>query len=548
MKQEYSELNYSKIVNDLWRFRRLTGPGNESFQDFDQPGQFYFKILFDFDNNDDDANGLLGLQNINFNSLEPITSENSPISQKLGPDISSFRGYQGKNGDQPVYADTAFNFLLLNNELTRANYLKQFIKLLSEINTSSPWYWQSISGLDTLLERNMFGPDFKISEERKKITIKCLPDAYDTRIGTLLDLYRAVCYSYSQKKEILPANLRKFDMSIYIFHAPIDNMHAIHGPRMLSGKKHPGKNSELFSETGEFPSNTYIGYAKEDSHFYTGSKLIELHNCEIDINSVKSGLSEISNADGFGIEYSIDIFCDDAWENRYNEFVEWNIGDFISSDLIHNTVNMGQRTDASSNESYDVLGSPDNGVENIGDPGELEKRMDVEHYYYNESDFSGNKSQLYRDNIYGPGGLRSALRRISALGGGMVGYGISAAASAAGVTQAISTVKSKLLGNIYQLPLGGISGLSMDPLGTVTNMAQTAAKNAVRGALTNPPDGTSIGVGRKESLGQSIEQSASDVMPKYQEGNNVFGKDTYEIQKAQLVGKYNQNRNIFRNI
>jgi hypothetical protein len=77
--------------------------------------------------------------------------------------------------------------------------------------------------LDTALERKIITEtDFKL-EDRKSIVIKCLPDAYDNRIGTLLDLYRSICYSYTNKKEIVPANLRKFDMGIYIFNTPMYN-------------------------------------------------------------------------------------------------------------------------------------------------------------------------------------------------------------------------------------------------------------------------------------------------------------------------------------
>ena len=72
--------------------------------------------------------------------------------------------------------------------------------------------------------------EFKFEEDRQKLTIKCLQDAVDDRIGTMLDLYRSIVYSQSMKRYILPGNLRKFDMSIVVFEAPIKTMHKYKHP------------------------------------------------------------------------------------------------------------------------------------------------------------------------------------------------------------------------------------------------------------------------------------------------------------------------------
>lgn len=494
---EYSELNYSKIVNDLWRFRRLSAGGNNGIQDFDTPGHFYFKILFGFDDNGSDSNGLLGLQNMDFREIEPISMANSPINQNMLPNVESIRDANGSISES--YADTAFNFLLLNNELERANLLIQFVKLLSEINTDSPWYWKSISGLDTLLERKMFGKDFKIDEERPKISIKCLADAYDTRIGTLLDLYRAICYSYSQKKEILPANLRKFDMSIYIFHTPVENMHDITSPRMLSGIKHPNTDSELFNKSGDFKSDTYVGVAgKDDLRHFTSSKLIELRNCEIDINSSKSPLGELSNEDGFGLEYVIDIYCDDAYESRYNEFVMRNIGDFISTDLMRGLNDIS--SDDTTSYGGDVIGSQE------------KLQTYIDRYKFGIAEEPG-KTEKPLKSIKALQDVQNQIEEISSdisrLGPSVVGSAVSS------VTRPIeSTIRSKLLGNIYGFSLGRLSSMISSPVGAVRDAIQ-----------------------QSQEISESIESN-----------KKIPGSPTFEEKRAQLLSKLNQSRNIFHNI
>lgn len=310
-------LSYSTIKNLIGQFRRSNGSEGSDFNKFETLGQYYFKILFYFNNPGQDAltSNLLGCDWI----TEKYSSNES-------------------------HPNSAYNYLVMNDELERAKKLQQFIFLLSDINSQSPWYWQSISGLDTALERKIITDnDFKL-EDRKSIVIKCLPDAYDNRIGTLLDLYRSICYSYTNKKEIVPANLRKFDMGIYIFNSPIYN----------DNQMDYNINPETGKIDGERIVEPYISANnfRNDFLFRTSSKYIELHNCEIDYNSSKTAYGDLNNADGKSNEYSITIFFDDAYENRYNEFVTSDIGDFIKVDLLeHSNQNYDYRQEYEQNTS-----------------------------------------------------------------------------------------------------------------------------------------------------------------------------------------------------
>ena len=67
--------------------------------------------------------------------------------------------------------NSAWAYLKLNDEQERAEKLEQFILLLSNISSKSPWYFSSVGGLQEALERKV-AEDGKLEmSETKKLTI-----------------------------------------------------------------------------------------------------------------------------------------------------------------------------------------------------------------------------------------------------------------------------------------------------------------------------------------------------------------------------------------
>ena len=102
----------------------------------------------------------------------------------------------------------------------RANALLGFKALLTAINQNSPWFIQSIDGLDKILQvtppRQVGGSIGKYKEQRSGIlTLECM-DSIDLRVNAMAELYRKATYDYAFHREILPANLRKFRMYIIV--------------------------------------------------------------------------------------------------------------------------------------------------------------------------------------------------------------------------------------------------------------------------------------------------------------------------------------------
>lgn len=100
----------------------------------------------------------------------------------------------------------------------RADALSGFRNLLTSINEKSPWFIQSIDGLDQVLKVNMarqVGGGTGRDQRSGILTFDCL-DSIDLRVNAMAELYRKATYDFQYHREALPANLRKFRMWIIV--------------------------------------------------------------------------------------------------------------------------------------------------------------------------------------------------------------------------------------------------------------------------------------------------------------------------------------------
>ena len=316
-------LSYKQIFQDRIKFRQAGGPNGSDFNNYDFPGAMYFRILFHFYNTpgtaaDHDSNGF-GLLHPTWQVWESNHEAYEGESAWVG---QIDRGQRAKEY-LPWRYNTAYSYLITNDEQERAQYLKHFITLLSNINSESPWYFKSIKGIEEAINRKQFTETFDF-KDRGRLVIECMPDSFDQRIATLLDLYRAAAFSWSNKREIIPANLRKFDMSVIVFQVPIQRMHMPDGlvsnsfsrgvPNML------GQVSSLMFESDvNFATMDY----KQSGPMQASYKIYEFHNCEFDYNSSTAAGDGLTNEEPFNTTYNIAILYDDMYESRYNQFVQF---------------------------------------------------------------------------------------------------------------------------------------------------------------------------------------------------------------------------------
>jgi F0F1-type ATP synthase membrane subunit b/b' len=91
--------------------------------------------------------------------------------------------------------------------------LLAFKEALFKINSEMPWHWQSLGGVDRLTqftpENAFFGGD------DAKLVIGCL-ETINLNIAGLMQLYRKAVWDETRWSYVLPPNLRKFSMYIYV--------------------------------------------------------------------------------------------------------------------------------------------------------------------------------------------------------------------------------------------------------------------------------------------------------------------------------------------
>jgi hypothetical protein len=121
-----------------------------------------------------------------------------------------------RNSNLPK-GETAVGYLTAIGEDVRANYLKQFIQGIREINDTRPYYWQTIEGLTEAWGKtfDMVDP-FLGSGDGEGIVIGCL-EAVDLKISALFNLYKAAVYDSEYTRFILPRNLMRFKVEVDVY-------------------------------------------------------------------------------------------------------------------------------------------------------------------------------------------------------------------------------------------------------------------------------------------------------------------------------------------
>lgn len=244
-------------------------------------GWFYFKVFFNFNTNYGLLGGILGDQ--------PNSEPSKPSSVNTAIQ----------------YLDNISSLKMYNSEYLqeRKKALKKFVKTLSYISSEAPWFFKEVSGFDNI--KGAYLDDFN---KDKVITIKTLEESIDMRLGTLFDLYKFSAYDNINFKEIIPQNLRKFEMSILIFNIPI-KMH----------------NTGFKNFDGTEYDPTKINNNELDSSM--SFKMYTFQNCEFDVDSLNEVTDTISNENPFNMGANqIKIKYDRVYEHRMNEFAQYLFG------------------------------------------------------------------------------------------------------------------------------------------------------------------------------------------------------------------------------
>jgi len=289
-------------VQDFINDRAMWAKGTHNMTG--EPGWFYFKLFFKF--NDD--KGLFG----------GLMGDTIPVSSA----IRYLYGIRDFYKHDKIY--------------DRMMALTKFTFTLSYINSISPWFFIGLNGINKLNAFNLRDTNSK----DKTIDIICNVDAIDMRLNTLLDMYKYACYDEMNFKEIIPENLRKFDMSILIMNIPIKYFQTA---IIVSGKNPKlgqiGSNGSTIINKALSGINKITGMASgSDNNLYKykttigdgniennrlSFQMFTLKNCEIDPISFENYMpGSINNSQFFNLGHgAIKINYDRCFKHTANE---WN--------------------------------------------------------------------------------------------------------------------------------------------------------------------------------------------------------------------------------
>lgn len=152
--------------------------------------------------------------------------------------------------------NSALRYLLLIGDAERAGYLLSFQKLLQKMSSEAPWFFQSIEGLEDAWKHG-YGDEFRASlPKERQLIINTLDETVDLRITALMDLYRKACFDWPNRREIVPRNLRRFNVNIYIYEARSINYYGDPGnpakQTTLEDSKNPYLTTVTTQNKGEF--------------------------------------------------------------------------------------------------------------------------------------------------------------------------------------------------------------------------------------------------------------------------------------------------------
>ena len=225
-------------------------------------------------------------------------------------------GLLNSNEDVP---GTAAEYLKNIGDTNRLQYLKSFSEMLQRINRESPWYFQKVTGLGDAWKR-----DFTKPLTKGKITIECL-ESVDFRLTTMIDLYRKACFDWVNRKEVVPKNLREFDMDIYIvetrrfkwwqndFMGDMNEKFNTLKDAAADFKADPAASAKTLANAA------FVGSVEDDQEFERINHIMfKFRDCEISLESGAKALDSATNVDPSQVSQEIIIDYSYVEESNLN--------------------------------------------------------------------------------------------------------------------------------------------------------------------------------------------------------------------------------------
>ena len=231
--------------------------------------------------------------------------------------------------ESPLFAGPAEEYLEnVINDKDRLAKLKTFKKILQKLNSEMPWFWQSVSGLDATRQYGNMQDPFRGGAD-KKIDIACL-ETVELTVTGLLDFYKEAAYDFDRWVEVLPLNLRRFSMYIYVSEVRTFKSNK-------SVQSVVSKVGGLDNGLGEAVSNSGIIKDNPNESDVTSVKpyfAIKLGHCTFDIDSTSNVFADLSKNPEGAAAPTISIFYETLHD--YKKLYANSMRDILDEDDLTN--------------------------------------------------------------------------------------------------------------------------------------------------------------------------------------------------------------------
>jgi hypothetical protein len=310
-----------KILNKPFKFFRSVGAPLKDKDElikstfskrYDEPTYLTFKLDF-----------VSGSKNIPANNTQSTSFDRMP-----NPLLDT--SHIEKNADDIIIDRefySTYQYLRDQNELARAEMLKDFIIKWKSLNEEFQYYFQKVSGLQQL-----FSVDPTKGMRSNNFTIKItMLEGVDLRVSYLLNLYRKIAWDDDYQRWILPDVMRFFQLKIYI-----NEFRNFHTPVILDQKYTTGNISTIVPKPEE------IMFLRNFNKVPT--YVLELNQCEIDITSLKSVVPDsvgVDKEEEPKVEFSIKV--GNFEESYINPFLDRLYSDIIVNGLRYRSKNIDEK-------------------------------------------------------------------------------------------------------------------------------------------------------------------------------------------------------------
>jgi len=228
--------------------------------------------------------------------------------------------------DEGKQVGSALNYLKSIDDGARFEYLKLFQDLLFDTNYWMPWYWQGIEGLDKIWDYKALADPYKGGTDAV-IKITTL-ESIDLRITALMDLYRRACFDYEFRREIIPSNLRKFQVTIFV--QEIRNIQVDFGAmdgalsviNNLSSTINPKSNPLTLPGNMETTAQKTGRETARIANEYGANMMFTLKYCEFDSDKSSGNWGTLSMAGGEPATQQITFSYDSIDESYLNPTIQ----------------------------------------------------------------------------------------------------------------------------------------------------------------------------------------------------------------------------------